>query len=134
MPLEHGKSKAAFGHNVGAEIKAGKPRAQALAIAYSVKRHNKKAHGGIMNEKLHAANSEHPKMLGPEHLVEMAMKKRMAAGGEIEGMNEEDAHDLEVWDEGSDDSLSLDEFAEGGEAEDPEMKKKARIRAILSGC
>ena len=35
MPLETGKSKAAFGHNVATEMKAGKPQKQAVAIAYS---------------------------------------------------------------------------------------------------
>jgi hypothetical protein len=34
MPLESGKSKAAFSHNVATEMKAGKPQAQAVAIAY----------------------------------------------------------------------------------------------------
>lgn len=37
MPLILGKSKEAFGHNIGAEIKAGKPQKQAVAIAYSQK-------------------------------------------------------------------------------------------------
>jgi hypothetical protein len=37
MPLEPGKSKAAFGHNVATEEKAGKPQKQAVAIAYSEK-------------------------------------------------------------------------------------------------
>lgn len=31
-------SPKAFGKNIGAELKAGKPKAQAVAIAYSVKR------------------------------------------------------------------------------------------------
>lgn len=35
MPLEKGKSKASFVHNVKAEIAAGKPQKQALAIAYA---------------------------------------------------------------------------------------------------
>lgn len=35
MPLEQGSSKAAFEHNVKAEIAAGKPQKQAVAIAYS---------------------------------------------------------------------------------------------------
>ena len=35
MPLFPGKSRAAFGHNVSAEMNAGKPQKQALAIAYS---------------------------------------------------------------------------------------------------
>lgn len=38
MPLEQSKSKAAFGHNVKAEMDAGKPQNQAVAIAYSEKR------------------------------------------------------------------------------------------------
>jgi hypothetical protein len=47
MPLEHGKSKKAFEHNVKTEVKSGKPLKQSLAIAYSMKRkHKKMAHGG----------------------------------------------------------------------------------------
>lgn len=42
MPLERGKSKKAFSHNVKAEMKAGKPQKQAVAIAYSEKRRAKK--------------------------------------------------------------------------------------------
>jgi len=38
MPLVKSKSKKAFKKNVEAEIKAGKPPKQAVAIAYSVKR------------------------------------------------------------------------------------------------
>ena len=38
MPLVKSKSKKAFKMNVEAEIKAGKPPKQAVAIAYAVKR------------------------------------------------------------------------------------------------
>lgn len=38
MPLKHSKSEKAFKSNVKAEMKAGKPQKQAVAIAYSVKR------------------------------------------------------------------------------------------------
>lgn len=38
MPLKKSKSKKAFSSNIKAEIKAGKPQKQAVAIAYSVKR------------------------------------------------------------------------------------------------
>lgn len=38
MPLVKSKSKAAFGSNVKAEIAAGKPQKQAVAIAYAQKR------------------------------------------------------------------------------------------------
>ncbi len=42
MPLKKSKSKSAFKSNVRAEIKAGRPIKQAVAIAYSVKRKAKK--------------------------------------------------------------------------------------------
>jgi hypothetical protein len=38
MPLSKSASKEAFRKNVKAEVKAGKPVKQAVAIAYSVKR------------------------------------------------------------------------------------------------
>ena len=50
MPLKVSTSKAAFGHNIGAEVKAGKPMAQSVAIAYAEKakamhdKHVKKSH------------------------------------------------------------------------------------------
>ena len=46
MPLVKSKSKEAFSKNVKAEIKAGKPQKQAVAIAYSVKRAAKQS-GGV---------------------------------------------------------------------------------------
>lgn len=42
MPLKKGKSKKIFVENLKTEIAAGKPKKQALAIAYSVKRGGKK--------------------------------------------------------------------------------------------
>jgi hypothetical protein len=38
MPLKKSSSKKAFTSNLKAELKAGKPRKQALAIAYSVQK------------------------------------------------------------------------------------------------
>ena len=38
MPLKKSTSKQAFRQNIKAEVKAGKPVKQAVAIAYSVKR------------------------------------------------------------------------------------------------
>src|SRR5271166_6477227 len=38
MPLQSGKSREAFSHNVSTEMKAGKPQKQAVAIAYAKKR------------------------------------------------------------------------------------------------
>lgn len=42
MPLVKGKSKKAFSANVRAEVKAGKPVKQAVAIAYATQRKSKK--------------------------------------------------------------------------------------------
>jgi len=41
MPLTKSPSKQAFEKNIKAEIKAGKPPKQAVAIAYAVKREAK---------------------------------------------------------------------------------------------
>ena len=51
MPLIHGKSKAAFSHNVSAEMHAGKPQKQAVAIAYSEKRRNMAEGGEITDQE-----------------------------------------------------------------------------------
>lgn len=42
MPLQKSTSQKAFKENVKAEMRAGKPRKQAVAIAYSVKREAQK--------------------------------------------------------------------------------------------
>jgi hypothetical protein len=54
MPLIKSKSKQAFAKNIKAEIKAGKPQKQAVAIAYSVKRSVKKAEGGSTHDDVAA--------------------------------------------------------------------------------
>src|SRR5258708_4780950 len=61
MPLTKSKSKEAFSKNIKAEVGAGKPLKQAIAIAYSVKRRAHKAKGGqIMDvkNKLKELNAE----------------------------------------------------------------------------
>lgn len=48
MPLQRSGSKQAFRNNVAAEMRAGRPQNQALAIAYDIKRRNRR-HGGRLN-------------------------------------------------------------------------------------
>jgi hypothetical protein len=42
MPLQKSKTEKAFKENIKAEVKAGKPVKQAVAIAYSTKREAEK--------------------------------------------------------------------------------------------
>jgi hypothetical protein len=58
MPLTKSKSKKAFEKNIRAEVHAGKPVKQAVAIAYSVKRKAKKAGGGRMSSNPHDYDSD----------------------------------------------------------------------------
>jgi len=52
MPLDKSGSAASVGKNIKAEIKAGKPKKQALAIALNVERENAK---GARKAKLEEA-------------------------------------------------------------------------------
>ena len=51
MPLKSGKSKAAISHNIATEIKAGKPKDQAIAIAMS--------EAGLSKGKTHKHHPSH---------------------------------------------------------------------------
>jgi hypothetical protein len=55
MPLIHSTSKQAFGENIAREREAGKPEAQAVAIAYSTKREAAKQH----HSRTHEHHSHH---------------------------------------------------------------------------
>jgi len=102
MPLMKKASEKAFKHNVKAEMHAGKPQAQSLAIAYATKRRAKKEHmakGGFVHEEEAEYDPvEHPhvehneiamheddKDLNQHHVEEMGM----AHGGMAE--HEKDA-------------------------------------------
>jgi len=58
MPLIKSKSDKAFKKNVAAEVNAGKPVKQAVAIAYSTKRAAKKAAGGPLHSDAHLYDSD----------------------------------------------------------------------------
>ena len=60
MPLIKGKSKEAFSHNVSAEMQAGKPQKQAVAIAYSEKRSAEKKAKSVPHHSEHSkTRSDH---------------------------------------------------------------------------
>jgi len=57
MPLIKSKSDKAFKSNIKAEIGAGKPQKQAVAIAYATKRSAKKASGGDVRPESYSPHS-----------------------------------------------------------------------------
>lgn len=93
MPLIKGKSEKAFKSNIKAEVAAGKPVKQAVAIAYDVQRRAKKAAGGLY-ENIHAKQERikhgsgekmrkpgSPGALTAEDFKESAKTAKMKKGG-----------------------------------------------------
>lgn len=66
MPLIKSKSDKAFKSNIKAEIKAGKPQKQAVAIAYAVKRKApvKKAYGGSADPRHYDSDIDYYRAIG----------------------------------------------------------------------
>lgn len=96
MPLIKSKSEKAFTSNLKAELTAGKPKKQALAIAYDVQRRAKKAAGGSLYANIHAkqeriAHGSGEKMRKPgspgaptaEAFEESAKTAKHAKGGNV---------------------------------------------------
>lgn len=120
MPLEHGKSKEAFVHNLKAELKAGKPMKQGLAIAYSVKRRGKKMADGGMAHCAHG---------GPAYCNVGCY----ADGGLVEEMHPE--HDASQYEDsqqalkqGRGYQMAHDEPMNSGSQEDPRLEKPNSIK------
>jgi hypothetical protein len=94
MPLIKSKSPKAFESNLNAELAAGKPKKQALAIAYNVQRHAKKAGGLYANinaKRERIAEGSGEKMRKPgspgaptaEAFKESAKTAKHAKGGSV---------------------------------------------------
>jgi hypothetical protein len=64
MPLIKSTSKQAFGKNIGAELRAGKPQKQAVAIAYAEKRAAEHPHHSEHSSK--RSEHYHSKVTGQE--------------------------------------------------------------------
>lgn len=126
MPLIHSKGKRAFSKNVSAEMDAGKPQDQSLAIAYDIKRKagkKKMAHGGmateascahggmamcnegcyakggqVENPKLEQAHMDMPRASSMAEAI-MRKRKMMAEGGMVDLDNHEDGDQAEFDDQ-----------------------------------
>lgn len=109
-------------------MNAGKPQKQALAIAYSMKRKAKKAHGGMMNEKLHpeakyalggeveAIEDQDIDKEMEEAAIHKALMKHMAAGGLVHKEGEDFLSDEE------DDSMQSPSMVDSGAQRQDEME------------
>lgn len=109
MPLESGKSRAAFSHNVKTEMNAGKPQKQAVAIAYHEAGEDVDIDQleGLLNEFLEEEAEE------PEHASDCEMRdarrgaidaimerrrERMAGDGAFQKLENKLAHEKGVRD------------------------------------
>lgn len=143
MPLVQGSSKKAFSKNVKAEMKAGKPQDQSLAIAYDIKRKNsrkKMADGGKVTDKkkpmiAEALDEDTRKQMSDKPLIidvyePKKESQRLAFGGEAEEIEEP--------------SMSKrnpdDKYSDGGESEghydsvaSAIMSKKRRAKKFSEG-
>lgn len=81
MPLLRSKSKKAFEQNLKAEMRAGKPRKQALAIAYAVKRRAQKKYDGGLVEKAPTGEKMQDSMM--KRLMERRRARKMSEGGMV---------------------------------------------------
>lgn len=151
MPLSKGKSKEAFQHNLKAELHAGKPKAQALAIAFAVKRQKRSEggmisrhdeactcdscmdEGGMANEKMHPGYE--PKGLAERIRLMRKAGQRMHNGGLV--AHEEDMDDMLSQDDEQDTSYSSPGSNELGDIdrlpeEDNNKKRQGRLSKVLA--
>lgn len=133
MPLIQSKSKHAVGENIKKEQEAGRPHKQAIAIALEVQRRNKKkkmADGGEVapeatDDQMPTTNPA-PMVKAPAHPHNMhhllhthpmvhAIMKKMAEGGVVPEMPEDDEGMYNTNDEDDEDEEEIeDHLAMGG--------------------
>lgn len=91
MPLMHGKSEKAFTHNVRAEMEAGKPQKQSLAIAYAMKKKKKMADGGEITPQPTSTAT-----IDPKKAADVTASMRKAFGYAEGGMTDDDDNGMEM--------------------------------------
>lgn len=147
MPLIQGKSPKAFEHNIKAEMHAGKPQDQSLAIAYAVKKRNAKkmASGGMVSmehdraEHSNAADQVPCMNCGGMYNPKLAASK-MSEGGVVEDPSEHISTALDM-DEAEEefneenepkDSQVLNESGDPDDSLDEDMKKSRMLSRVLN--
>ena len=123
MPLIKGKSPESFKHNIKAEMHAGKPLKQSLAIAYAMKKRAKMADGGMTYEpsmhKMEEEDTETTHDLGEAHsvyadgdIVGRVMHRRYSEGGRVANEGEDELSHLADGAPNEFDDLALDDHLE----------------------
>ncbi len=126
MPLIKKSSKKAFEHNIKAEVHAGKPVKQSLAIAFDIQRHNKKkkmASGGIVKGQEDDGEPKGMKPGAKDSYSSPAMREYMAGqmpkGSDTEQNSDEHAIPKEEY--------HGERYAHGGKIEDVEKEDEAHL-------
>lgn len=120
MPLIRGKSKEAFEHNLKAELAAGKPMKQSLAISYSMKKKAKKmAKGGRIEDNHQPEHSE----THPEEVHEMD-------SGYVDHEGDDVKHDAEAM---AEDDKSLNQHADEQSADEDMVSRIMKKRSYSKG-
>jgi hypothetical protein len=112
MPLMNGKSKHSFEHNVQIEKGNGKSKAQALAIAYEMRRRNakKEADAGMPSDGASdmgpmESDSQPSPMNSRDALIKRLMERRkMAEGGMVDDVPELDKKKAQDFEHGATES------------------------------
>lgn len=141
MPLKQGSSKGAFSGNVSKEMHAGKPQKQALAIAYSVQRKNKRkkmADGGALESNKSAAEQ----ISDSFNAATAYGSQKKASGGEINFRDERradaddasDSRDLGMLKKADGGQIPLEHIdADSITSEELDMIRKSRMEKSVRG-
>lgn len=130
MPLMKKASKKAFEHNVKAEMDAGKPQPQSLAIAYSTQRMAKKKHmaaGGTVQSGSPDMNYAKGGEVDSHYdsIADAIMrKKKYAEGGQVEPDNMETPASLSPYDDDNYDAVMKELYEEDMEDQPMDSNEK----------
>lgn len=137
MPLIKGKSKKSFDKNMETEMDSGKPKDQALAIAYSVQRKNKRkkmAEGGTVGDLI-----GYPKRMAEGGMIDEELKEDELHLMDSASVDAYDAEPKKMYDERDPDRSGpavkpMKMMADGGmlAEEDAEMKHASLAAAIMA--
>lgn len=139
MPLVKSKSDKAFKSNIKAEIAAGKPQKQSVAIAYSVKRAAKKAGGGSIDPMKYDSDVDYKQALAakgmkPPRPYTQEAREAIISGDYLKASHaKERAAEKARQDVYAKNASKTAEYAEKMKAFSNEIRKKKGLPPLKSG-